>query len=65
VVLDRNVQGARIAVRAQREPSLELCAVVAGLLRAQLRALSPAAELSTVACQALGDAGDIFVLSWS
>lgn len=65
VVLDRTVHGARIAIRDQLEPSLELCAVMAGLLRAQLRSLSRAAEVSTLACQALGDAADIFVLSWS
>jgi serine/threonine-protein kinase len=65
VVLERHPQGARIGIRAQVEPSLEVCAVMAGLLRAQLRALSPQAEVSTVACQALGDAADIFVLSWS
>jgi len=56
---------ARIAIRAQTAPSLELCALVAGLLRAQLRALAPDAEVSTVASQALGDAADIYVLSWS
>ncbi len=65
VVLQRKPRAVRIAVRAQVEPSLELCAVVAGLLRAQLRAIGADAEVNTVACQALGDAADIFVLSWS
>lgn len=65
VVLERKPQGARLAVRAQVEPSLELCAVMAGLLRAQVRASDAQGEVSTVACQALGDAADIFVLSWS
>lgn len=65
VVLERKAQGARLAVRAQVEPSLELCAVMAGLLRAQIRATDSEGEVNTVACQALGDAADIFVLSWS
>jgi hypothetical protein len=38
---------------------------MAGLLRAQIRAIAPESEVNTVACQALGDAADIFVLSWS
>jgi hypothetical protein len=65
VVLQRNPKNVRLAVRAQVEPSLELCAVIAGMLRAQLRAIGVEAEVNTVACQALGDAADIFVLSWS
>ena len=65
VVLERKPRGARLAVRAQVEPSLELCAVMAGLLRAQIRAVSREGEVNTVASQALGDAADIFVLSWS
>ena len=65
VVLERKAQGARLGVRAQVEPSLELCAVMAGLLRAQIRATGSEGEVNTVACQALGDAADIFVLSWS
>ncbi|MFT3921227.1 MAG: protein kinase [Myxococcales bacterium] len=64
-VLERKPQAARIAVRAQVEPSLELCAVMAGLLRAQLRAVAQEAEVNTVASQSLGDAADVFVLSWS
>jgi serine/threonine protein kinase len=55
---------ARIAIRGQVQPSLEVCAVVAGMVRAQLRALVPRAELNTIASQALGDAADVFVLSW-
>jgi hypothetical protein len=65
VVLERLSNSARIAIRAQVEPSLELCAVVAGLLRAELRSLCSQGDVSTVACQALGDAADIFVMSWS
>jgi serine/threonine protein kinase len=55
---------ARIAIRGQVQPSLEVCAVVAGMLRAQLRALVPRAQLNTIASQSLGDAADVFVLTW-
>jgi serine/threonine protein kinase len=65
VVTERAESGARIAIRAQTAPSLELCAVLAGLLRAQLRALAADSEVSTVASQALGDAADVYVLSWN
>jgi hypothetical protein len=64
VVLERAARGARVAVRAQVQPSLEFCAVFAGMLRAQLRLLVARCEVSTIAAQALGDAADIFVLSW-
>lgn len=65
VVLERTAGGARVAIRAQIRPSLEVCAVVSGMLRAQLRLLVERCEVSTIAAQALGDAADIFVLSWS
>jgi hypothetical protein len=65
LVLERGVGTARVAIRAQIRPSLEVCAVVAGMLRAQLRLLVDDCEVSTIAAQALGDAADIFVLSWS
>jgi hypothetical protein len=65
VVTERGDASARVAIRAQTAPSLELCAVLAGLLRAQLRALAPDSEVSAVASQALGDAADIYVLSWN
>jgi hypothetical protein len=65
VVLERDQSSARVAIRAQTRPSLEVCAVFAGLLRAQLRLLAEPCEVSTIASQALGDAADIFVLSWS
>jgi hypothetical protein len=38
---------------------------MAGLLRAQLRTLAEDGEVSTIASQALGDAADIFVLTWT
>ena len=55
---------ARIGIRAQVEPCLELCAVVAGMLRGQLRAFSRSASVNVTACQALGDPADVFVLTW-
>jgi serine/threonine-protein kinase len=64
VVLQRSSNGARVAIRAQTAPSLELCAVMAGLLRAQLRIADEAGSVSTIASQALGDAADVFALSW-
>jgi serine/threonine protein kinase len=64
VALEHLGASARIAIRAQVEPSLEVCAIVAGMLRAQLRAMTSRAEVNTIAAQALGDAADVFVLSW-
>ena len=64
LLLERSKGSARVAIRAQTAPSLEVCAVVAGLLRAQLRALDERCDVSTIASQALGDAADLFVLSW-
>jgi hypothetical protein len=64
VVIERAAHAARIAICAQVRPSLELCAVIAGLLRAQLRLLAGQAEVNLIAAQAVGDPADIFVLSW-
>lgn len=66
VVLERGRTSARVAIRGQLEPSLELCAVVAGLLRGCLRMGGhDQAEVYTTACQALGDAACVYGLSWS
>lgn len=54
---------ARMSVRCQ-QPSLELSALFAGLLRGQLQLLSPRGEVNWVASQALDDGADVFVLSW-
>ncbi|MET0342907.1 MAG: protein kinase [Polyangiales bacterium] len=62
--LDQRDGHARIAVRAPHAASLELSALFAGLLRGQLRAIAPAAEVNLAAAQALGDAADILSLSW-
>jgi len=65
VLLDRNSGTARLAIRGQVEPSLELCAVMAGLVREGLRvAGATRAEVYTTACQALGDAACIYGVSW-
>ncbi len=64
VVMERLADSARIAIRSQVEPCLELTAVMAGLLRAILRSTSPRAEVNAVASQALGDPADIYVLTF-
>ena len=55
---------ARVTVRAQALPSLELSALFAGLLRGQLRLLHGDSELNWCASEALGDGADVYVLSW-
>jgi serine/threonine-protein kinase len=55
---------ARVTVRAQSQPSLELSALFAGLLRGQLRLLHGDSELNWSASEALGDGADVYVLSW-
>jgi hypothetical protein len=55
---------ARVGVRGQLGPTLERSALFAGMLRGQLRLLSPGCELNMHAAQALGDAADVYVLSW-
>ncbi len=64
VVMEHLSDSARVAIRAQLEPSLEVSGVMAGLLRGLLRATSSRAEVNTVASQALGDPADIYVLSF-
>lgn len=64
VVMERLDESARVAIRAQVEPCLEVSAVMAGLLRALLRGTASKAEVNTVASQALGDPADIYVLSF-
>ncbi len=63
--VDRSARRARILVRDQVQPSLELCALVAGVLRGTLR--ESGAErvvVHTSACQALGDTVCAFALTW-
>ena len=65
VVLDTNRGSARLAVRGQVEPSLELCAVMAGLVRQGLRGAGASrAEVHTTACQALGDVACVYGVTW-
>ncbi|MDQ3035882.1 MAG: hypothetical protein M3Y87_25995 [Myxococcota bacterium] len=64
--LERGPSSARLAVRAQQEPSLELSGFVAGLLRAAIRSTGVRhSEVMLTACQALGDAVDIYGVSWT
>lgn len=62
--LEQNSGGARVGVRGQRGASLELTALFAGILRGQLRMLSPHGEVNLHAAQALGDGADVYVLTW-
>jgi hypothetical protein len=55
---------ARIAVRNQLGASIEISALFASLLRGQLRMLSQHGEVNLIACQALGDNADVYLLSW-
>ena len=64
VLIEQRSGSARLALRASTAASLEVSALFAGLLRGQLRALSPDAEVNLVAAEALGDGADILVLSW-
>ena len=67
-VLEHEPKSALLAVRSQVEPSLELSALVAGLLRGVLRDNAGSgqteAEVQITACEALGDAATIFRLGW-
>lgn len=55
---------ARVSVRGQLGPSLELSALFAGLLRGQLKLLRPTSELNWSASEALGDGADVYMMSW-
>ena len=66
LTIERHDGSARLAVRGQIEPSLELSGFVAGLLRAAIRNTGVRhSEVMLTACQALGDAVDIYGVSWS
>jgi hypothetical protein len=63
--VDRGPRRARILVQDQVQPSLELCALVAGLLRGTLRESGASRiAVNTAACQALGDPVCSFALTW-
>jgi serine/threonine-protein kinase len=65
VTLSEDASGsARAAVRNQLGASVEISALFASLLRGQLRLLSPRGEVNLIACQALGDSADVYLLSW-
>lgn len=56
---------ARLAVEGQRAPTLELTALIGGLLRQALReAGARQAEVVVIAAQALGDGRDLYGLAW-
>lgn len=64
-VLDRKARSARLEVRGQVEPTLELLALLLGLMRAEIRAFEDEGEVHLSACHAVGDTADVFVLSLS
>jgi serine/threonine-protein kinase len=63
--LERGSRRARLIVRDQVQPSLELCALVAGVLRGTMT-MSGArgVVVQTAACQALGDSACAFAIVW-
>ncbi len=63
--LERRDGFARLAVRGQAEPTLELTGFVAGLLRAAMRTAGAGdPEVLVSACQARGDVADIYQVSY-
>lgn len=65
IVAEREERSARLMVRGQSEPSLEVTSLVAAMLRAGLRsAVGAHAEASVTAAQALGDACDVIRVRW-
>jgi serine/threonine-protein kinase len=56
---------ARLVITEQEGPSLEVSGLVAAIVRALLRRTSgPRADVSVLACAALGDATDVFSVRW-
>lgn len=65
-IVERGPQTARLAVRDQAHPSLELSGFVAGLLRAAIRQTGVReCEVALISCEALGDAQDSYRVRWS
>lgn len=64
-VMRRGTRRARVTVRDQSEPSLELCALMAGVVRGTMReVVGPRVEVYTTACQALGDPQCVLGIGW-
>ena len=64
-VLERDLRSARLAVRDQAQPSLELSGFVAGLLRAAIRQSGVReCDVTLTSCEALGDAHDVYRVEW-
>ena len=65
-IAERGMRGARLTVRDQAQPSLELSGFVAGLLRAAIRQSGVReCEVALISCEALGDALDSYQVRWS
>ncbi len=64
-VVDREGSTARLVVRYQTEPQLEVSGFIAALLRAALRSVGAReAEVAIMAVEALGDRADTYRVSW-
>jgi hypothetical protein len=64
-VIEQTRSGARVAVSDQPRPSLELSAWMSGVIRGMLRRLGGVdVEVAVPASQSLGDAADIYGISW-
>lgn len=64
-VMLRGPRRARVTVRDQPEPSLELCALLAGIIRGTMReAVARNVEVYTTSCQALGDPQCVLGIGW-
>jgi hypothetical protein len=63
-VSEENNGSARLVVRGQGRPSLELSALFAGILRGQLQLLGPHGDINLLASEALADGSDVYVMRW-
>lgn len=64
-VVDREGCSARLVVRYQSEPQLEVSGFIAALLRAALRSVGAReAEVAITAVEALGDGADVYRATW-
>jgi len=64
-VVDREGCSARLVVRYQTEPQLEVSGFIAALLRAALRSVGAReAEVAITAVEALGDGADVYRATW-
>ncbi len=64
-VIDHTERGAKLYIEGH-SPSLEVTGLTAGIVRAALQeAGASSADVSIVACSALGDVRDVFIVRWT